>query len=162
MKQKVLDGTIESLRASEDGPGIDVSTAYFRDLIQAEVDAGIPSERIVLGGFSQGGAMALYTGLTSPVKLGGVVGLSCWLVLTGKFSEEKDKREANRATKVFMGHGGADGLVRTELGKISADLLKKDGYDVTLEIYEGMAHSACIEELDDVASYLEKQLPKQE
>lgn len=159
----MLDGTIEALRASEDAPGVEASVAYFRELVQAEVDAGIPSERIVLGGFSQGGAMALHAGLTSPLKLGGVVGLSCWMVLNGKFTEEVrgGRAEANRGTKVFMGHGGADQLVPTQLGRITEEGLKALGYDVKLEIYEGMAHSACLEELDDVEGFLVQRLPAQ-
>lgn len=158
-KQKMLDGTVESLRANEDEAGVRATAAYLGELIQAEVDAGIPSERIVLGGFSQGGAMALYTGLTSGLRLGGIVGLSCWLVLSNKFTEEAEGRQVNKATKVFMGHGGSDGLVRTELGVMSAEGLRGLGYDVTLQIYPGMAHSACLEELDDVEAFLHKQLP---
>jgi predicted esterase len=157
----MLDGTVESLRAHEDEAGVRVSVAYFDELIQAEVDAGIPSERIVLGGFSQGGAMALYTGLTNGKRLGGVVGLSSWLVLSNRFTEEvKDEaRQVNKATKVFMGHGGSDQLVRTELGVMSAEGLRGLGYDVTLQIYPGMQHSACLEELDDVENFLLKQIP---
>ncbi|KAH7362343.1 Phospholipase/Carboxylesterase-domain-containing protein [Plectosphaerella cucumerina] len=160
-QQKMLDGTVESLRAHEDEAGVRVSVAYFNELIQAEVDAGIPSERIVLGGFSQGGAMALYTGLTNGKRLGGVVGLSSWLVLSNRFTEEvKDEaRQVNKATKVFMGHGGSDQLVRTELGVMSAEGLRGLGYDVTLQIYPGMQHSACLEELDDVENFLLKQIP---
>ncbi|EGY21156.1 acyl-protein thioesterase [Verticillium dahliae VdLs.17] len=159
----VIDGSVESLRQNEDDAGVRVSTGYFHGLIQAEVDAGIPSDRIVLGGFSQGGAMALFAGLTAPVKLGGIVGLSCWLLLSNKFGDEvKDEAKAlNRDTKVWMGHGGADPLARPELGQMSADMLKKLGFDVTLKIYPGMPHSACPEELDDVEAFLRARLPAQ-
>ncbi|KAF3352931.1 Eukaryotic translation initiation factor 2A [Verticillium dahliae VDG1] len=134
----VIDGSVESLRQNEDDAGVRVSTGYFHGLIQAEVDAGIPSDRIVLGGFSQGGAMALFPGLTAPVKLGGIVGLSCWLLLSNKFGDEvKDEAKAlNRDTK-------------------------KLGFDVTLKIYPGMPHSACPEELDDVEAFLRARLPAQ-
>ncbi|KAH6689512.1 Phospholipase/Carboxylesterase-domain-containing protein [Plectosphaerella plurivora] len=161
---KMLDGSVESLRANEDEAGVRVSAAYLNELIQAEVDSGTPSERIVLAGFSQGGAMALYTGLTSGLRLGGVVGLSCWLVLSNRFTEEvkEEARQVNKATKVFMGHGSRDPVVRTELGVMSAEGLRGLGYDVTLQIYPGMAHSACLEELDDVENFLLKQLPAQE
>ncbi|EEY16101.1 acyl-protein thioesterase [Verticillium alfalfae VaMs.102] len=136
---------------------------YFHGLIQAEVDAGIPSDRIVLGGFSQGGAMALFAGLTAPVKLGGIVGLSCWLLLSNKFGDEvkEEAKSVNRDTKVWMGHGGSDPLVRPELGQMSAEMLKKLGFDATLKIYPGMPHSACPEELDDVEAFLRERLPAQ-
>ncbi|KAM0326197.1 hypothetical protein ACHAQA_006794 [Verticillium albo-atrum] len=161
--KSVLDGSIESLRANEDDSGVRVSTGYFHGLIQAEVDSGIPSERIVLGGFSQGGAMALFAGLTAPVKLGGIVGLSCWLLLSGKFGEEikEETKALNKETKVWMGHGGSDPLVRPELGKLSAESLKNLGFDVTLKFYPGMAHSACLEELDEVEAFLSERLPAQ-
>ncbi|CRK21938.1 hypothetical protein BN1708_003519 [Verticillium longisporum] len=159
----VLDGTVESLRQNEDDVGVRVSTGYFHGLIQAEVDAGIPSDRIVLGGFSQGGAMALFAGLTAPVKLGGIVGLSCWLLLSNKFGDEvkEESKAVNKDTKVWMGHGGSDPLVRPELGQMSAEMLKKLGFDVTLKIYPGMPHSACPEELDDVEAFLRARLPAQ-
>lgn len=114
-----------------------VSADYLHELIQGEIDAGIASERIVLGGFSQGGAMALFAGLTAPQKLGGIVGMSSWLVLSGKFEEEikKENKGHNGATKVFMGHGSSDPLVRVELGTMTAGELKRLGFDVKMEIY---------------------------
>src|SRR4051812_10089009 len=100
----------------EDETGILVSQKYFHDLIQAEVDAGIAPERIVLGGFSQGGAMAILAGLTSKYKLGGLVGLSSWLMLSSKFKTLVPAGDPNKDTKIFMGHGDSDPLVLTVMG----------------------------------------------
>ncbi|GJC97379.1 acyl-protein thioesterase 1 [Colletotrichum higginsianum] len=128
-------------------------------LVQAEVDAGIPAERIVLGGFSQGGAMAIFSGLTGPHRIGGIVGLSCWLPLSNKFAGIVAAGSPNRDTPVWLGHGDADPLVRPELGELSAEALKKLGFKVSRTLYPGMPHAACPEELDDVEAFLRERLP---
>ncbi|KAK4102693.1 Phospholipase/carboxylesterase [Parathielavia hyrcaniae] len=156
-----LDGNAESLRSNEDEAGILLSQAYFHELIQQEVDAGIPPERIVLGGFSQGGAMSLFAGLTARVKLAGIVALSSYLLLSLKFADlvRQQQTDANRDTPVFMAHGDSDKVVHPELGKKSFDLLDGLGYNVKLKIYKDMGHSACLEELDDVEAFLRERLP---
>jgi predicted esterase len=113
-----------------------LSQAYFHELIQKEIDAGIPADRIVLGGFSQGGAMSLFAGLTSRVKLAGIVALSSYLLLSLKFAELVPTPEFNKETPIFMAHGDSDQVVNTELGKKSHELLKGMGYKATLKIYE--------------------------
>ncbi|KAK4247789.1 Phospholipase/carboxylesterase/thioesterase [Corynascus novoguineensis] len=154
-----IDGNAESLRRNEDEAGILRSQAYFHELIQKEIDAGIPGDRIVLGGFSQGGAISIFAGLTSKVKLAGIVALSSYLLLSSKFLELVPKPEFNKETPIFMAHGDSDQVVNLELGKKSYELLKSMGYNVTLKIYEGMEHSACPEELDEVESFLRERLP---
>ncbi|KAK6224280.1 phospholipase carboxylesterase [Colletotrichum tabaci] len=156
---KRLDGTVEALRESEDEPGIRASSEYFQSLVQAEVDAGIPAERIILGGFSQGGAMAIFSGLTGPHRIGGIVGLSCWLLLSNKFADIVPAGSPNQDTPVWLGHGDADPLVRPELGALSAEALKKLGFKVSRTLYPGMPHAACPEELDDVEAFLLERLP---
>ena len=101
-------------------------------------ESGIPTERIVIGGFSQGGAVSLFSGLTAKVKLGGVVGLSSYLPINKKFTEliKDDANNVNKNTPVFMGHGEADPMVRFELGKMSSDMLTELGFDVTLKSYK--------------------------
>jgi len=153
-----IDGTPESLRESEDEGGILTSQAYFHELIQKEIDSGIPADRIVLGGFSQGGAMSIFAGLTANVKLAGIVGMSCYLVLSNKFTQLVPKPEFNKETPIFMAHGDQDPVVRTDLGKESFEFLKKRGYNITWKEYEGMAHSACPEELDDIEAFLKDRL----
>lgn len=133
--QKAFDQP-DGARRVEDEQGILASRDYFNELIKAEVDAGIPAERIVLGGFSQGGAMAIFSGLTSELKLGGIVGLSCWLLLSEKFKDLLPEGVPNKETKVFMGHGSVDPLVKTERGQQSYDKLKGTGFDVKFQLYE--------------------------
>jgi predicted esterase len=113
-----------------------LSQAYFHQLIQDEIDAGIPAERIVLGGFSQGGAMSIFSGLTAKVKLAGIVALSAYLALSLRFPELVPKPEVNKETPVFMAHGDVDPVVNVDLGRRSYDLLKKLGYNVTMKLYK--------------------------
>jgi predicted esterase len=121
---------------SEDDAGIARSQAYFHKLIADEVAKGIPSNRIVLGGFSQGGAMSLYAGLTAPQKLGGIFGLSCYLLLQDSIRNSiAAAGDANKATKIFMGHGDADQMVKYEYGKLTAEKVKEWGYDVDFKTY---------------------------
>ncbi|KAL2263631.1 hypothetical protein VTK26DRAFT_5894 [Humicola hyalothermophila] len=154
-----IDGNAESLRKNEDEAGIMQSQAYLHDLIQKEIDAGIPSDRIAIGGFSQGGAMSIFSGLTAKVKLAGIVALSSYLLLSHKFAELVPKPESNKETPIFMAHGDVDQVVNTELGKKSYELLKEMGYNAEFRIYKDMGHSACLEELDDVEAFLRERLP---
>ncbi|KAI0967826.1 Phospholipase/carboxylesterase/thioesterase [Xylaria arbuscula] len=157
-----LNGGIEDIRGRQDEPGLLKTRDYVNSLIQAEIDAGIPANRIVLGGFSQGGAMALLTSLTAKVKLAGVVGLSCWLPLDSKFPSLVQESDLNHETPIFLAHGTADHVVPTPLGQMSYELLKKQNFPVTIKTYPGMAHSACLEELDEVEAFLHSRLPPQE
>ncbi|KAL2149958.1 hypothetical protein VTH82DRAFT_7634 [Thermothelomyces myriococcoides] len=156
---RVLDGNVESLRRNEDEAGILQSQAYFHELIQKEIDAGIPPERIVLGGFSQGGAISIFSGLTAKVKLAGIVALSSYLLLSLKFHDLVPKPEFNKDTPIFMAHGDSDKVVNTELGKLSYEALKGMGYNVTMKIYKDMGHTACLEEIDEVEAFLRERLP---
>lgn len=100
--QRSLDGSVECLRENEDAEGIKASAQYLNGLIQQEIDSGIPADRIVLGGFSQGGAMSIYTGLMAKVKLAGIVSLSGWLVLSKTFRETLDAGpKMNENTPIF-------------------------------------------------------------
>ncbi|KAH7305489.1 acyl-protein thioesterase 1 [Stachybotrys elegans] len=135
---KTLGGTMEQLKAGlieEDAPGILRSQSYINSLVQAEISNGIPSERIVLGGFSQGGAMSLFSGLTSAVKLAGIIGMSAWLPLSGSFKSHLPADNLNKATPVLMAHGDMDPVVRFEWANESQKLLSSEGYDVTLKVY---------------------------
>ena len=105
-------------------------------MIQKEIDSGIPADRIVIGGFSQGGAMSLFSGLTAKVRLAGIVGLSSYLLLSLKFADLVPKPEFNKETPIFMAHGDVDQVVNTSLGKKSYDMLKGMGYNATFKIYE--------------------------
>ncbi|KAH8170085.1 phospholipase/Carboxylesterase domain-containing protein [Sarocladium implicatum] len=153
-----VGGSIETFREDEDVEGIEESRAYFHRLIQKEVDAGVDTERIVLGGFSQGGAMSILSGLTSENKLGGIISLSSWLLRSNDFEKLVPEDSPNADTPVFMAQGTDDKMVKPALGKQSLTQLKGLGYDVTWEVYPDLGHHACNEELEDVQAFLEAQL----
>ncbi|KAI1157702.1 phospholipase/Carboxylesterase [Nemania serpens] len=157
-----LNGGIDDIRSRQDEPGLLRTRDYVSSLIQAEIDAGIPANRIVVGGFSQGGAMALLSGLTAKVKLGGIVGLSCWLPLDSKFPSLLQESDLNHETPIFMAHGTADHVVPMPLGQLSYEALKTHNFPVTIKLFPGMAHSACEQELEEVENFLHSHLPPQE
>lgn len=109
------------LDGPEDEEGIKTAAADVHGMINNEIKAGIPAERIILGGFSQGGALALYSALTFPQRLGGVVGLSCWLPLHASFPAAK---VAPDSTPVLLCHGDSDPIVGYKFGQLSHKLLK--------------------------------------
>lgn len=133
-----LQSDFSDLNQQQDESGIFRSRSTFTKLITDEVAAGIPSNRIILGGFSQGGAMSLFTGVTTPHKLGGVFGLSCYLVLADKIKElAKEASDANKDTAFFMGHGDADEVVKYRWGQRTAEMLKNElGHKVEFKTYK--------------------------
>ena len=92
-------------RAAEDESGIRMSQSLINELLRRESARGIPTERIVLAGFSQGGAMALFCGTRYPERLAGIIGLSCYQLLAGRFDAER--LPVNQATPIFVAHGNA-------------------------------------------------------
>jgi len=104
--------------------------------------------------------MSIFSGITSEKKLGGIFGLSCYLLLHKKLPE-LTKKGANKETPIFMGQGDSDPLIRPEWGRKTAQELKKLGYAVDLKIYPGLQHSATPEEIDDVEKYLNERIPPQ-
>ena len=121
---------------SVDEAGILRSRDTIHALVQAETnEKGIPPQRIVLGGFSQGGALALLAGTTSPVPLAGTFALSSYLLLRDKALSLEPARRPNRAMPIFMGHGQDDPLVRCEWGAATAKQLKDWGWNVEFKTY---------------------------
>lgn len=139
----------------EDEAGIKASQRYIESLIQAEIDRGIPSERIVLAGFSQGGAIALHTALSFPLRLGGVMALSTYLPLHSKLASEA--HEANHNTPIFMAHGIFDDVISLDMSKASRNLLQNQQYSIRWHEY-AMAHSICAEEIADIQEFLQQVL----
>jgi len=152
------------LKQAHDEPGILRSRTVFTKLINDEIEAGIPSNRIVLGGFSQGGAMSIFTGATTSHKLAGVFGLSCYLVLGDKIKDlAREANEANKDAPFFMGHGDSDELVKHDWGVQTAKILKEDlGHKVEFKTYRGLAHSAAPEEIDNLEAFVKRCLPAAE
>ncbi|XP_062335525.1 acyl-protein thioesterase 1 isoform X1 [Osmerus eperlanus] len=149
-----------STDAEEDEIGIKKAAENIKALIDQEVKNGIPSHRIVLGGFSQGGALSLYTALTTQQKLAGVVALSCWLPLRSSFPQVSANM-VNKDIHFLQCHGEADPLVPLVFGSLTVEKLKTlvNPNNVTLKTYPRMPHSACSEEMMDIKRFIEKQLP---
>ena len=136
---------------AEDERRIRESAAWIDELIAREAERGVPAGRVVLGGFSQGGAMALFAGLRHPETLAGVMCLSGYLLLPETLAAAGT--EANRSTPVFAAHGTADEMVPLQRAATSRDLLVEAGYPVDWHTYP-MAHHIAAEELGDIGRWL--------
>ena len=141
----------------QDAAGIQKSEKAIQALIEQEVARGIPYERIVLAGFSQGCAMALHTGLRLPHRLAGIMALSGYLPLADRFPLER--HTANAHTPVFMAHGTQDPVVILKRGEDSRDALKALGHPVQWHTYP-MPHSVHPQEIADIAAFLKQVLGK--
>jgi phospholipase/carboxylesterase len=139
----------------EDERGVRASHARVEALIEREVERGMPRARIVLAGFSQGGAITLHTGLRQREPLAGLVALSCYLPLADAFAGEADSGSAR--VPIFLAHGTSDPVVPIDRGRASRDVLKAAGYPVEWHEY-AMPHSVCTEEIRDIAAFLQRVL----
>lgn len=148
-------GDLEGRTKRADEKGVRQSQAQIGELIEREVQRNIPSRNIVLAGFSQGGAIALQSGLRYPDKLAGIMALSCYLPLHESFPAEASA--ANRNTPLLIAHGTEDPVVPYAMGKNSRDLLVNAGYDVDWREYP-MPHSVCLEEVRDIGAWLTRVL----
>lgn len=135
----------------EDDAGVRASQAAIDALIAKELARGFAAERIVLAGFSQGGAMALHTGLRFAQSLGGILVLSAYLPL--RMSLAAERSAANAETPIFMAHGSYDPVLPEALAVESRKLLEQLGYSVEWRSYP-MAHMVSAEEIDDVSRWL--------
>ena len=143
------------LQSRQDEAGVRASMHEVETLIAREHERGVPSERIVLVGFSQGGAVALAAGLCHAHKLAGLVALSTYLPIAEVLARER--HAANAATPIFWGHGSVDPVVLMQRGVASRDLLQSLGYTVTWHTYL-MAHAVCAEEIADLRRWLDVRL----
>ena len=139
----------------QDEEGIERSAEQIRRLVERERSSGIPAEKIVLAGFSQGGAMALHTGLRYPETLAGIMVLSAYLLLPDRLGQ--DASEANRKTPIFQAHGLHDPMVQLEYGQRTRAHLEDQGYDVEWHDYP-MPHSVCPEEIHEIGRWLTRVL----
>ena len=140
---------------AEDDAGIRDSQARVAALIGEQERSGIAAQRIVLAGFSQGGAIALQTALRYPSALGGVLALSTYLPLQASLAQEATP--ANRHLPIFMCHGLRDPVLPLQLGEISRQALGALGYAVDWHTYP-MEHSVCPAEIVDIAGWLQRVL----
>ncbi len=135
----------------QDERGIRRSTEWIGELLAREVERGVPANRIVLAGFSQGGAMALFAGLRYPEALAGVMCLSGYLLLPDAL--ESEASDANRSVSIFQAHGTADPMVPPALGHGTREGLERAGYEVDYHEYQ-MPHTVCHEEVRDIGNWL--------
>src|SRR5687768_10743727 len=140
-----------SAQAKEDSAGIRASAAAVSELVDREIERGMPSDRIVLAGFSQGGAIALHTALRSPKPLSGVLALSTYLPLAATLASERSA--ANAGIPLFMAHGTDDNVLPLALAESSRSVLEGLGYAVEWHAY-AMAHSVCMEEVRAIGTWL--------
>jgi phospholipase/carboxylesterase len=145
------------LMSAEDEAGIRESESVVRRFIEKELNLGIPSARIVLAGFSQGGAIALHAGLRFAQPLAGILALSTYLPL--RESLAKEASDANRRVPILMCHGSRDQVVPEIAGKLSRDVLTSMGYQIEWKSYL-MEHQVCMEEVADIAAWLKARLPR--
>ena len=148
-------GDLETGTKRADENGVRLSQTQIGALIAREASRKIPFKNILLAGFSQGGAIALQTGLRYPEKLAGVMALSCYLPCADSFAAEATA--ANAATPLFIAHGTHDPVVPYAMGKHGSDLLVKSGYPVEWHEYP-MQHSVCLEEVRDIGAWLTRVL----
>ena len=137
--------------APQDEPGLRRSMAMVQALLQRERERGVPSERIVLAGFSQGCAMSLLTGIRHGERLAGIAGLSGYLPLAERTAAELNP--ANRSTPIFLAHGTHDEVVALERGEASRDALLALGYAVEWHEYL-MGHSVSPLEIAELNDWL--------
>ncbi|PPD51284.1 MAG: carboxylesterase [Methylobacter sp.] len=140
-----------SLERKVDTAGIYKSAEAINRLIRQEMDKGIPSENILLVGFSQGGVIALHAGLRYPKKLAGIVALSAYLPTTEQLKAEGSA--ANYSTPIFMAHGILDNVVAIETAKAAFDALDALEYHIKWHDYL-MEHSVCIEEIQHISAFI--------
>ena len=136
---------------AEDEAGIRASQSQVEELISEQGKKGIPAARIVLAGFSQGGAIVLQTGLRYRERLAGVMALSTYLPLKEKLG--KEKQVANAGVPIYMAHGRFDPMISIDRAQRSREILEAQGYKVEWHEYP-MPHSVCPEEIGDIAKFL--------
>jgi phospholipase/carboxylesterase len=149
------DVTFDGLDRRPDARGIVASQKAVEALLARENKRGIAANRIVLAGFSQGGAITLQTGLRHAETLAGLMVLSSYLPLAETLAAEA--AEANRQTPIFMAHGAEDPVIAIELGRRSRGLLDEQGYRVEWHEYP-MPHSVCLQEIQDISRWLQQVL----
>lgn len=143
------------INQQEDETGIFESSALLKELIETEIQRGIPSQRIILAGFSQGGAIALNTGLKFEQPLAGIMALSCYLPLADQLSTSLS--EANKNIAIFMGHGLQDEIINFNTGVASRIQLQNMNIAVQWHDYV-MGHSVCPDEIAHIRDWLIERL----
>ncbi len=151
MRMRAWYDVSDSAIRREDEQGVRASQILIEALMEGEMKRGTQPRRLVLAGFSQGGAIALHTGLRHPERLAGIMALSTYVPIAEKLAAEASA--ANRDVPIFMAHGSYDPLIQLARAEHSRDLLRGLGYAVDWREYP-MPHSVCAEELRDIGAWL--------
>jgi phospholipase/carboxylesterase len=138
--------------SAEDEPGIRASAAAVARLVDREIERGAAAERVVLAGFSQGGAIALHLALRESRRLAGVLALSTYLPLAATLAREKSG--ANAAVPIFMAHGEYDPVIPLAAAETSRRMLEREGYAVDWHVYP-MQHAVCAPEIAAIGAWLD-------
>jgi phospholipase/carboxylesterase len=149
------DIEVVELERQPDMRGVVASALELTALLEREISRGVPAERIVVAGFSQGGAMALHVGLRSPRRLAGLIGLSSYLVSSETLEDEQDP--SSIGCPIFLAHGVFDPMVPIARGQASRDRLTSLGHDVSWHEYP-MEHQVCMEEIEALGPWLARRL----
>lgn len=144
-----------SLQDRADMEGVEQSTKMVRELLESEIAAGIPTERVILAGFSQGGVIAYHLGLRFEKKLAGMINLSTYMC--DPDMQAQGWHGVNKETPIFCAHGSYDEMVPMALGKAAFDNLVKHDYQATWEHYP-MQHNVCLEQLEDISTWIQARL----
>ena len=151
------DITGAELDRRPDEEGVRESAGIARALVDEQTTRGIDSKRIVLAGFSQGGAVALFGGLRFPFRLAGILALSTYLPSARSLAAEA--HPANRDVPIFLAHGSQDPVIALALSERSRAAMAELGYTVEVHTYP-MPHSVCPEEIRDIANWLQRVLAR--
>lgn len=143
-----------NLREREDAESITASFELITQYINAEIEKGIAANKIILAGFSQGGAITLHAGLRYPQPLAGLLALSTYLPVPDRL---KDEATNNKNISIMMAHGIADPVIPVAQGKASCQTLKENGYNVEWHEYM-MEHAVCLEEINAIAKWIKQVL----
>ncbi|EKX43816.1 hypothetical protein GUITHDRAFT_72825, partial [Guillardia theta CCMP2712] len=141
-------------RSDEPCDGIEESRSILQNMIAKEIESGIPARRIILGGFSQGGALALYTAMKEQQGLGGAMSLSGYLP-----SSELRATERSKDTPILMCHGAADQVVPLKEALLARDRLKSSGYSVNYREFKNLPHDFSMEEYDVISRWIGEIVP---
>lgn len=151
----VTYGDLEGRSKQPDEGGVRESEKSIAVQIGREIARGIAAERILLAGFSQGGALALQTGLRYPARLAGMMALSTYLPVAERVAQEA--HASNARTPIFMAHGTDDQVIALAMGVASRDILERLGHEVEWHEYP-MPHSVCMEEIRDISAWMRRVL----
>lgn len=135
--------------------GVKASAEQVEQLIEAQIESGIPSERIILAGFSQGGVIALHLAPRFAHKLAGVLALSTYMCEPSLLSNEA--KDINRDTPIMMAHGEQDEVVPVFMGNAAFKTLSECGFNATWQTYT-MQHNVCMQELNDISAWLQTRM----